>query len=161
MLTASTGRRPTDLLGAAGLAYTIRKDEQEELGGVGITAFAPSAAAARLGSRTLSSDPEWQYVNIRRLFLYIEASLDAGTQWVVFEPNDEQLRKELRDSISRFLTRLWMDGALMGASPEEAFFVKCDQETNPPEVVESGQVVVEVGFAPLRPAEFVVLRSAG
>ena len=150
------------LLGAAGLAYTIRKDEQEELGLAGINSirsFRGRGSASGLG--TLSSDPEWQYVNIRRLFLYIEASLDAGTQWVVFEPNDEQLRKELRDSISRFLTRLWMDGALMGASPEEAFFVKCDQETNPPEVVESGQVVVEVGFAPLRPAEFVVLRSAG
>jgi phage tail sheath protein FI len=155
-------RAPTDgtLLGAAGLAYTIRKDEQEELGRAGINSIRSfRGRGIRVwGSRTLSSDPEWQYVNIRRLFLYIEASLDAGTQWVVFEPNDEQLRKELRDSISRFLTRLWMDGALMGASPEEAFFVKCDQETNPPEVVESGQVVVEVGFAPLRPAEFVVLR---
>jgi Bacteriophage tail sheath protein len=160
--THGVQRAPTDaaVLGVQGLGYAIRKDELGDLGRAGINSIRSfRGRGIRVwGSRTLSSDPEWQYVNIRRLFLYIEASLDAGTQWVVFEPNDEQLRKELRDSISRFLTRLWMDGALMGATPEEAFLVKCDEETNPPDAVESGQVVVEVGFAPLRPAEFVVLR---
>jgi Bacteriophage tail sheath protein len=110
------------------------------------------------GARTLSSDPEWRYLNVRRLFNYISESIMEGTQWAVFEPNDERLWIRLRISVSSFLTRTWRSGALFGATPEEAFFVKCDSETNPADVVEAGQVVMEIGISPVKPAEFVVFR---
>jgi uncharacterized protein len=155
-------RAPTDgaVLGARGVAHLIREDELEmlERAGVnGIRSF-PGRGIRIWGSRTLSSDPEWRYVNVRRLFVYISESIKEGTRWAAFEPNDDELWSRLRSSIADFLTRLWSEGALFGSSPEEAFFVKCDEETNPPDVIEAGKVVVEIGFAPLRPAEFVVLR---
>ena len=81
-----------------------------------------------------------------------------GTQWAVFEPNDQRLWTQLRISTTNFLTRIWRDGALFGSTPTQAFYVKCDEETNPPDVVEAGQVIVEVGISPVKPAEFVVFR---
>jgi len=110
------------------------------------------------GARTLSSDPEWRYLNVRRLFNYIAKSTIEGTQWAVFEPNDEKLWTTLRFSIATFLTRVWRDGALFGASPDQAFYVKCDAQTNPTDVIEAGQVVCEIGICPVKPAEFVVFR---
>ena len=86
------------------------------------------------GARTLSSDPSWRYINVGRLFNYLEKSILRGTQWVVFEPNDMDLWGRIRRTIGSFLTRTWRDGALFGATPDEAFFVKCDAETNPAEV---------------------------
>jgi phage tail sheath protein FI len=110
------------------------------------------------GARTLSSDPEWRYINVRRLFNYIAESIMEGTQWSVFEPNDERLWMQLRIAATNFLTRTWREGALFGSTPEQAFFVKCDAETNPPDVIEAGQVICEIGIAPVKPAEFVVFR---
>jgi phage tail sheath protein FI len=110
------------------------------------------------GARTLSSDPSWRYINVRRLFIMVETSIERATQWVVFEPNDHRLWKRVTRTISSFLTLVWRNGALMGESPEKAFYVKCDEETNPPEVVDVGQLIVEIGLAPVKPAEFVIFR---
>ena len=110
------------------------------------------------GARTISADPEWKYVNVRRLFIFLEQSIERGTQWVVFEPNDPTLWKNIKRNITAFLRIQWMEGKLVGDTQEQAFYVKCDAETNPPEVVDAGQVVTEIGVAPSKPAEFVVFR---
>jgi phage tail sheath protein FI len=106
----------------------------------------------------MSSDPEWRYINVRRIFNYVSSSIMQGTQWAVFEPNDQKLWTSLTISISNFLNRTWRDGALFGAGAGEAYFVKCDAETNPPEVIEAGQVICEIGISPVKPAEFVIFR---
>lgn len=112
------------------------------------------------GARTIGGDKnsEWKYINVRRLFLYMRESIDEGTQWVVFEPNDQALWGKIRRNVSDFLTNVWRAGALFGSTPLEAFYVKCDEETNPPEVRELGMVVTEIGVAIVRPAEFVIFR---
>lgn len=110
------------------------------------------------GARTLSNDTSWQYINVRRLFNMIEESIFQGTQWAVFEPNDMDLWERVKRTITAFLTRLWRDGALFGATPDEAFYVKCDAELNPASVRDVGQLIVEVGIAPVKPAEFVIFR---
>jgi uncharacterized protein len=92
------------------------------------------------------------------LFNFIEESIARGTRWVVFEPNDMPLWKSIRRDVTAFLTLLWRQGALMGATPAEAFFVHCNAETNPPEVIDAGRVVVVIGIAPVKPAEFVIFR---
>jgi uncharacterized protein len=148
------------VLGAIGLAFNTTHSEQGGLNQIGINCIRafPGRGIRVWGARTLSSDPEWRYLNVRRLFNYVSESIVEGTQWAVFEPNDERLWTRLRMSATNFLTRTWRDGALFGSTPEQAFFVKCDAETNPPDVVEAGQVVVEIGIAPVKPAEFVVFR---
>ncbi|HXH22482.1 MAG TPA: phage tail sheath C-terminal domain-containing protein [Dehalococcoidia bacterium] len=109
------------------------------------------------GARTLAeAASEWRYINVRRVFNYVKKSLEQGTQWVVFEPNDESLWARVRRDITAFLTRLWGTGALFGATADEAFYVKCDRETNPPEVIDAGMMVCEIGIAPVKPAEFVI-----
>ena len=110
------------------------------------------------GARTLSSDPAWRYLNIRRLFNYLEESILNGTQWAVFEPNDRALWARIRRTIEAFLVMEWRKGALFGLTPDEAFYVKCDDETNPAEGIDLGQVVCEIGVAPVKPAEFVIFR---
>ena len=145
--------------GALGLKYNVSKGEQDLLNPKGINAIRHMNGAVRIwGARTLSSDPSWRYINVRRLFIMVESSIERATQWVVFEPNDHRLWKRVTRTISSFLTLLWRNGALMGTSPEQAFYVKCDEETNPAEVVDAGQLVVEVGLAPVKPAEFVIFR---
>ena len=99
-----------------------------------------------------------RYINVRRLMLFLFESIDEGTQWVVFEPNNYPLWQKITRSVNAFLTRVWRDGALFGAVPEEAFYVKCDRETNPDENIAVGIVTTEIGVAPVRPAEFVVFR---
>lgn len=148
------------LRGVTGLEFALTKGEQDILNPDGINCIRafPGRGIRVWGARTISSDPSWRYVNVRRLFLMVEESIDDGTQWVVFEPNDEGLWKKIVRNVSAYLRRIWRDGALVGATPEEAFYVKCDQETNPPEIVAAGQVVIEVGIAPVKPAEFVVFR---
>jgi uncharacterized protein len=148
------------VMGANGLAFQITQAEQGGLNKVGINCIRafPGRGIRVWGARTLSSDPEWRYINVRRLFNYISESIMDGTQWSVFEPNDEFLWLQLRNAVSSFLTRTWRSGALFGNSPQQAFFVKCDSETNPPDVIEAGQVVCEVGIAPVKPAEFVIFR---
>jgi len=110
------------------------------------------------GARTLSSDPSWRYLNVRRLFNYVEKSLLQGTQWAVFEPNETDLWERVNRNIGAFLMRTWRDGALFGTTASEAFYVKCDAENNPPEVRDVGQLIIEVGICPVKPAEFVIIR---
>ncbi len=146
--------------GANSVAFQITQAEQGALNKAGINCIRafPGRGIRVWGARTLSSDPEWQYINVRRLFNYVSESIMQGTQWSVFEPNDQKLWIQLRIAAASFLTRTWREGALFGSSPDEAFFVKCDDETNPPDVVEAGQVVCEIGIAPVKPAEFVIFR---
>jgi uncharacterized protein len=145
--------------GAIGLKYQVSKGEQDLLNPKGINAIRTMNGGIRIwGARTLSSDPSWRYINVRRLFIMVESSIERATQWVVFEPNDHRLWKRVTRTISSFLTLLWRNGALMGTSPDQAFYVKCDEETNPTEVVDAGQLVVEIGLAPVKPAEFVIFR---
>jgi phage tail sheath protein FI len=110
------------------------------------------------GSRTLSADPAWLQINIRRLFIFLEKSIENGTQWVTFEPNDPTLWKSIERNVAAFLRIQWLEGKLVGQTEKEAFFVHCNAETNPPEVVNAGQVVTLIGVAPSRPAEFVIFR---
>jgi uncharacterized protein len=111
------------------------------------------------GARTLAkTDPSWRYVNVRRLFNFIEESIRLGTRWAVFEPNDLDLWQRVTRNISAFLRGLWQQGALVGATPEQAFYVLCDESNNPPSSVDEGKLIVEVGIAPVKPAEFVIFR---
>ncbi|MFD9941012.1 phage tail sheath family protein [Nonomuraea sp. NPDC059023] len=113
------------------------------------------------GARTLApADSPWRYLNVRRLFNYLQESILEGTQWVVFEPNDDALWARIRRTIAAFLVMEWRRGALFGLTPDEAFYVKCDRETNPAESIDKGLVVCEIGVAPVKPAEFVVFRLA-
>jgi phage tail sheath protein FI len=110
------------------------------------------------GARTMSSDPLWRYVNVRRLFLFVEESIDEGTQWVVFEPNYEPTWARVRQSVSNFLLQVWRNGALRGITQDEAFFVRCDRTTMTEADIDAGLLICEVGIAPVKPAEFVVFR---
>ena len=112
------------------------------------------------GARTVSSDPLWKYVNVRRLFLYLEESIEQGTQWVVFEPNDQRLWARVKQSVADFLTTEWRNGALIGNTAEAAFFVKCDETTMTQNDLDNGRLIVVVGVAPVKPAEFVIFRIA-
>jgi len=146
--------------GAIGLATQITKSEQDILNPVGINCIRafPGRGIRVWGARTLSSDASWRYVNVRRLFNFVEESIEEGTQWVVFEPNDVDLWERVKRDINAFLTRVWRDGALFGATAGEAFYVKCDEELNPVEVRDAGQLIIEIGLAPVKPAEFVIFR---
>jgi phage tail sheath protein FI len=146
--------------GALGLRYNITRPEQDFLNPRGINCIRHMGdRGIRVwGARTISSDPSWRYINVRRLFLMVEQSIEIGTQWVVFEPNDHTLWKRVTRDLTAFLLRIYNSGALMGKTAEEAFYVKCDSETNPPEVVDAGQMVCEIGLAPVKPAEFVIFR---
>ena len=146
--------------GIEGIQRTITKGEQEVLNPRGVNCIrAFRGRGIRVwGARTASSNPNWKYVNVRRLFLFLRGSIEEGTQWVVFEPNNEQLWARVRQTIKNFLTDVWEDGALMGTSPDEAFFVKCDRSTMTQSDIENGRLICEIGVAPVRPAEFVVFR---
>ena len=146
--------------GALNLRYRLTREEQGVLNQAGVNAIRLFAREGiRVwGARTVSNDTEWIYVSVRRLFCMIGESIAEGTNWIVFEPNDRTLWKHVRRDIGAFLTRVWRDGALMGATPEEAFYVKCDEETNPPDVVGAGQLVAQIGIAPVKPAEFIVFQ---
>jgi phage tail sheath protein FI len=148
--------------GAIGLATQLTKGEHDQLNPLGINCIRafPGRGIRVWGARTLSSEAEWRYLNVRRLFNYLEESILDGTQWVVFEPNDDALWARIRRTISAFLVNEWRKGALFGLTPDEAFYVKCDRETNPAESIDIGQVVCEVGVAPVKPAEFVIFRLA-
>ncbi|MDB5074286.1 MAG: putative phage tail sheath protein [Chloroflexi bacterium] len=148
--------------GCIGIDYQTNMQEQTLLNPVGINcvrAF-PGRGIRIWGARTLSSDPEWRYLNVRRLFNFVRSSLTIGMQWAVFEPNDPDLWLQLRRDVSSFLTRIYMTGALFGATDREAFFVKCDSENNTRDTIDAGQVIVDIGIAPTKPAEFVIFRIA-
>ena len=146
--------------GALALRYNISKGEQDILIPKGINCIRTmQGGGIRIwGARTLSTDASWKYINVRRLFIMVESSIERATQWVVFEPNDSRLWKRVTRTISSFLTLVWRQGALFGETPEKAFYVKCDEETNPPETIDVGQLIVEIGLAPVKPAEFVIFR---
>lgn len=149
------------LNGALDLTYLITRQEQEVLNpkGVNCIRMFGSQGIRIWGARTLAAEAdEFRYLNVRRLFNMIKESIAEGTNWIVFEPNDYTLWASIRSEIGNFLTRVWRDGALLGRTPQEAFFVKCDEETNPPEVRDAGQVVAFIGIAPVKPAEFVVFK---
>lgn len=141
-------------------ANPVTKGEQDTLNPIGVNCIRSfSGQGIRVwGARTLSSDPAWRYINVRRLFNFVEKSIERGTQWVVFEPNDQDLWARVRRDVGAFLTGVWRDGALFGTTSGEAFFVKCDAEVNPPDVRDRGQLIIEIGLAPVKPAEFVVFR---
>ncbi|MBR0748774.1 phage tail sheath family protein [Bradyrhizobium japonicum] len=149
------------LRGALGVTQILGRSEQDLLNPAGVNCIRTFSREGVLvwGARTLASPASnWRYLNVRRLFNMVEESIQRSTRWVVFEPNDRPLWKSIRRDISAFLTILWRQGALMGATPEQAFFVKCDEETNTQEIIDAGQVVTIVGMAPVKPAEFVVFR---
>lgn len=148
--------------GAVDLELRLSKGEQDLLNPIGVNcvrAF-PGRGIRIWGARTLSSDPAWRYLNVRRLFNYLEESILLGTQWVVFEPNDDRLWSSIRRNVTSFLTEEWRRGALFGRTAEEAFYVKCDRDNNPPESIDQGRVICEIGVSPVKPAEFVVFRLA-
>ncbi|MDY0810799.1 phage tail sheath family protein [Kitasatospora purpeofusca] len=148
--------------GAVDLELRLSKGEQDLLNPIGVNcvrAF-PGRGIRIWGARTLSSDPAWRYLNVRRLFNYLEESILLGTQWVVFEPNDDRLWSSIRRNATAFLTEEWRRGALFGRTAAEAFYVKCDRDNNPQESIDQGRVICEIGVAPVKPAEFVVFRLA-
>jgi len=146
--------------GALAPAAAITKGEQDTLNPVGVNCIRSfTGRGVRVwGARTLSSDPAWRYINVRRLFNYVEKSIENGTQWVVFEPNDQDLWARVRRDVGAFLTGAWREGMLFGNTSSEAFFVKCDEELNPQDVRDRGQLFIDIGLAPVKPAEFVVFR---
>lgn len=148
--------------GAVDVEFQITMPEQEILNprGVNVIRSFPGRGIRVWGARTLSSDPSWKYVNVRRLFNYLEESIDEGTQWVVFEPNDEKLWARVRRTLNEFLTRVWRDGALMGTKQDQAFFVRVDRTTMTQDDIDNGKLIVLVGVAPVKPAEFVIFRIA-
>jgi uncharacterized protein len=148
------------IAGALDIELNLTKGEQSVLNPIGVNCIRsfPGRGIRVWGARTLSSDGSWRYINVRRLFIVVGASLDAGLQWVVFEPNDRTLWAKVRRDINSFLGTVWLSGALFGSSKGEAFYVKCDDELNPPEIRDLGQLIIEVGLAPVKPAEFVIVR---
>jgi hypothetical protein len=148
------------ILPVDGLAQDITKRHQDLLNPKGINAlrFFPGLGQRVWGARTLSSDSSWKYVNVRRLFLFVEESIDEGTQWVVFEPNDESLWALVRQTVTNFLTTVWRGGALAGTTADEAFFVACDRSTMTEDDLANGRLICVIGIAPVFPAEFVIFR---
>jgi hypothetical protein len=149
------------VLGAVGLRYALSKADQDQLNDNGVNLIRPLNGAIRVwGARTVGGDAngEFKYISTRRYFNYLRESIDEGTQWVVFEPNRPALWQRIIRSVSGFLLNEWRAGALFGETPKQAFFVRCDKETNPPEEIEAGKVITEIGVAIVRPAEFVIFR---
>jgi hypothetical protein len=148
------------VLGITKFMQNVTYARQAVLNPEGINAlrFFPGRSNRVWGARTMSSDPEWKYVNVRRLFIYLEHSIDKSTQWAVFEPNNEALWANIRQAISDFLLVTWRSGALMGTKPEEAFFVRCDRTTMTQNDLDNGRLICLIGVAPTYPAEFVIFR---
>ena len=146
--------------GALRFETDISFAEQEVLNprGVNCLRFFPGRGNRLWGARTTSSDPEWKYVGPRRYFLYLEHSIDRSTQWAVFENNGPQLWANVRESVSSFLYNEWVSGALLGANPDEAYFVRCDRTTMTQNNLDNGQLICLIGVSVLKPAEFVVFR---
>ncbi|MDX6390089.1 MAG: uncharacterized protein QOJ73_1152 [Streptosporangiaceae bacterium] len=151
------------ILGALDVSYPVSKILQGSLNPVGVNCIRSFNGTIKVyGARTLASDPagdpEWTYISVRRLVNFLRESIEEGTQWVVFEPNADGLWSKIRRNVSSFLNGQWAAGALVGATPEQAFYVVCDETTNPSDVRDLGQVVTEIGVALVRPAEFVIFR---
>jgi phage tail sheath protein FI len=148
------------IAGALDLKYEVNTGAQENLNPKGVNAIRrfPGRGIRVWGARTLSSDPLWKYVNVRRLFIFLEASIYFSTQWVVFEPNDPRLWARVKQTVTGFLRSQWREGALFGAKEEEAFTVAIGRETMTEDDILNGRLIIEIGIAPVRPAEFVIFR---
>lgn len=146
--------------GATGVEYSVTREEQAILNPAGVNCirYFPGGGILIWGARLLETQGDVRYVNVRRLINMIKESIDEGTRWAVFEPNNYITWTSVSRDITAFLTLVWRDGALLGRTPQEAFYVKCDDETNPPEVRDAGQMVCQIGIAPVKPAEFVVFK---
>jgi phage tail sheath protein FI len=146
--------------GAVALEFPISKEQQAILNPRGINVIREfQGRGIRVwGARTCSSDPEWKYINVRRLFIYVEESIDKGTQWVVFEPNNQQLWGRVKQSVTNFLVTVWRDGALMGTAADQAFFVDIGYSTMTQADIDNGKLICMIGIAPTKPAEFVIFR---
>ena len=149
-----------EVFGVLDLDVAVDVDAQNELNPVGVNCLRafPGRGIRVWGARTLSRQPEWRYVSVRRLFLTLRRWIDLNMTWATFEPNGPRLWVRINRELTSYLTNLWQDGAMAGQTPGEAFYVKCDAETNPAESREAGRVVTEIGLAPSAPAEFVVVR---
>lgn len=145
---------------ATGLEREISASEQTTLNADSVNCLRriPGKGLRVWGARTLSSDADWKYVNVRRLLLFLESSIDRGTQWAVFEPNGDRLWANVRRVVEDFLLLQWRAGALMGSRPEDAFFVRCDRPTMTQDDIDNGRLICLIGVAPVRPAEFVIFR---
>jgi phage tail sheath protein FI len=151
----------TNIRGTLGLERLLTNEEQGPLNLMGINVlrvFPEQAQPLVWGARTTATDRNWQYVNTRRLFLFLEESIEEGIRWAVFEPNNLQLWQKLKRTITEFLTRVWRDGALFGATPKEAFYVRIDEALNPPSTQALGRLYIEIGVRPAYPAEFIIVR---
>ncbi len=148
------------LVGVSGPSIVVTAADQGVLNplGVDVIRTLPRAGTVLWGSRTLSGDPEWKYVPVRRTVLFLEESIDRGLQWAAFEPNDEPLWRAVRAGVENFLWGLFRAGALQGQKPEHAFFVRCDRTTMTQADIDAGRLICQVGVALTRPAEFIVLR---
>ena len=148
------------LRGVTDLRYYIDTGTQEVLNPRGVNCIRqfPGRGIRVWGARTLSSDTLWKYVSVRRLFIFLERSIYEGTQWVVFEPNDERLWERVKDTIRLFLRTQWRNGALMGTTEDQAFTIACDRSTMTQDQILNGQLICEIGIAPVRPAEFVIFK---
>jgi phage tail sheath protein FI len=148
------------VIGALDLQASIDSHTQELLAAQAINTIRsfPARGILLWGARTTSSDPQWKYVNVRRYFIYLEQSILEGLRWVEFEPNDEPLWSAVQQTVTNFLLNNWRSGALMGSKPEEAFFVRCDRSTMTQDDIDNGRLIAEIGIAPVRPAEFVIIR---
>ncbi|MGD8279162.1 MAG: phage tail sheath C-terminal domain-containing protein, partial [Gemmatimonadota bacterium] len=142
------------------LQLQVPKGQQDLLNPRGVNVLREFVGRGNLvwGARTTSDDPDWKYINVRRLFIFVEESIEESTQWVVFENNDEPLWARVRRSVAAFLDRLWLDGMLQGATAEEAYFVKCDRTTMTQADIDNGKLICVIGIAPVKPAEFVIFR---
>lgn len=149
-----TGEKPLEIM--------VDKGRQDILNPNAVDCFRDFRSSGRgvrvWGARTRSGDPQWRYVNVRRLFIFLEKSIDRGTQWVVFEGNYESTWARVTRSVSDFLTSVWRDGGLAGATPAQAFFVRCDRTTMTPDDIANGRLICLIGVAPVFPAEFVIFR---
>jgi phage tail sheath protein FI len=147
-------------IGAIDFERILNKGEQDVLNPLGINCFRFfEGRGFRLwGARTISSDPEWKYISVRRYFAYLEHSIDRGTQWAVFENNSDPLWNNIRRTVEDFLVNEWRNGALLGTKPEEAFFVRCDRSTMTQNDLDNGRLVCLIGVAVVKPAEFVIFR---
>ena len=149
------------LMGVLGVKYAISKAQQDGLNPQGVNCIRNLNGNFTIwGARTLGGgdNKDLKYINVRRTLLFLRKSIEEGTQWVVFEPNEPGLWQKITRNITAFLTNVWRSGALFGTTAQEAFYVKCDKETNPESLRELGQVVTEIGVAIVRPAEFVIFR---
>ncbi|MCH8808068.1 MAG: phage tail sheath family protein, partial [Planctomycetes bacterium] len=146
--------------GAIDVEMQITKGEQDGLNPAGINCIRafPGRGIRVWGARTLSSDPSWRYINVRRLFNMVEKSIEGGTQWVVFEPNSPETWARVVASVTAFLHTQWRDGALLGRRPEDSFFVRCDESTMTVDDIQNGRLICNIGVAIVRPAEFVIFR---